>query len=231
MRKINTAVVLCAGFGKRLGPLTDKIPKPLLKINNITLLENTLNLIKTLGIEKVLLNTFYLKNYIEDFINNNKFDLNIKIIEEKEIILDTGGGTLNLIKNTEENDFISFNPDTFWSKKNSNEILSMESLYLSKSIKNILMVVNKNKSFDKKLKGDFLLNSNKLLKSDQNEYIYTGCQIFNRSIFSGISEKVFSMSNIWNNLEKKNELYGYESEVNFNHVTNIHIYEELLKNY
>ena len=231
MRKINTAVVLCAGFGKRLGPLTDKIPKPLLKINNITLLENTLNLIKALGIEKVLLNTFYLKNYIEDFINNKKFDLNIKIIEEKEIILDTGGGTLNLIKNTEENDFISFNPDTFWSKKNSNEILSMESLYLSKSIKNILMVVNKNKSFDKKLKGDFLLNSNKLLKSDQNEYIYTGCQIFNRSIFSGISEKVFSMSNIWNNLEKKNELYGYESKVNFNNVTNIHIYEELLKNY
>ena len=231
MKKINTAVVLCAGFGKRLSPLTDKIPKPLLKINNITLLENTLNLIKTLGIEKVLLNTFYLKNYIEDFINNKKFDLNIKIIEEKEIILDTGGGTLNLIKNTEENDFISFNPDTFWSKKNSNEILSMESLYLSKSIKNILMVVNKNKSFDKKLKGDFLLNSNKLLKSDQNEYIYTGCQIFNRSIFSGISEKVFSMSNIWNNLEKKNELYGYESKVNFNQVTNIHIYEELLKNY
>ena len=74
MRKINTAVVLCAGFGKRLSPLTDKIPKPLLKINNITLLENTLNLIKTLGIEKVLLNTFYLKNYIEDFINNKKFD-------------------------------------------------------------------------------------------------------------------------------------------------------------
>ena len=231
MRKINTAVVLCAGYGKRLRPLTDKIPKPLLKINNITLLENTLNLIKTLGIEKVLLNTFYLKKYIEDFINNKKFDLNIKIIEEKEIILDTGGGTLNLIKNTEENDFISFNPDTFWSKKNSNEILSMENLYLSKSIKNILMVVNKNKSFDKKLKGDFLLNSNKLLKSDQNEYIYTGCQIFNRSIFSGISEKVFSMSNIWNNLEKKNELYGDESKVNFNHVTNIHIYEELLKNY
>ena len=100
-----------------LDPLTDKIPKPLLKINNITLLENTLNLIKTLGIEKVLLNTFYLKNYIEDFINNKKFDLNIKIIEEKEIILDTGGGTLNLIKNTEENDFISFNPDTFLVKE------------------------------------------------------------------------------------------------------------------
>ena len=189
--EINTALVLCAGYGKRLNPVTLNKPKPLIEINQITLLENTLNLIKTLGIEKVLINTFYLKKYIEDFINNKKFDLNIKIIEEKEIILDTGGGTLNLIKNTEENDFISFNPDTFWSKKNSNEILSMESLYLSKSIKNILMVVNKNKSFDKKLKGDFLLNSNKLLKSDQNEYIYTGCQIFNRSIFNDDGEPIY----------------------------------------
>ena len=230
MRKINTALVLCAGFGKRLSPLTDKTPKPLLKINNITLLENTLDLIKSLGIKKVLLNTFYLNKQIENFISNKRFGLNIKIIEEKEIILDTGGGVLNLIKNIEEKDFISFNPDTFWSKKNSNEILSMESLYFSKPIKNILMVVNKNKSFDKKLKGDFHLSSNKLIKSDQSNYIYAGCQIFNKSIFTGVSEKVFSMNNIWNNLEKKNELYGYESKENFNHVTNIQIYKELLKN-
>ena len=230
MRKINTALVLCAGFGKRLSPLTDKTPKPLLKINNITLLENTLDLIKSLGIKKVLLNTFYLNKQIENFISNKRFGLNIKIIEEKEIILDTGGGVLNLIKNIEEKDFISFNPDTFWSKKNSNEILSMESLYFSKPIKNILMVVNKNKSFDKKLKGDFHLSSNKLIKSDQSNYIYVGCQIFNKSIFTGVSEKVFSMNNIWNNLEKKNELYGYESKENFNHVTNIQIYKELLKN-
>ena len=230
MRKINTALVLCAGFGKRLSPLTDKTPKPLLKINNITLLENTLDLIKSLGIKKVLLNTFYLNKQIENFISNKRFGLNIKIIKEKEIILDTGGGVLNLIKNIEEKDFISFNPDTFWSKKNSNEILSMESLYFSKPIKNILMVVNKNKSFDKKLKGDFHLSSNKLIKSDQSNYIYVGCQIFNRSIFTGVSEKVFSMNNIWNNLEKKNELYGYESKENFNHVTNIQIYKELLKN-
>ena len=56
----------------------------------------------------------------------------------------------------------------------------MESLYFSKPIKNILMVVNKNKSFDKKLKGDFQLSSNKLIKSDQSNYIYVGCQIFNK---------------------------------------------------
>ena len=96
MEKIKTALVLCAGYGKRLRPLTDKMPKPLLKIRNTTLLENTLNLIKNLDIENVLINTFYLKEQIKDFININKFDLNIKIIEENET------QTPNSLKHLEE---------------------------------------------------------------------------------------------------------------------------------
>ena len=68
--EIKTALVLCAGYGKRLNPLTLELPKPLLKLNNITLLEKTLNLIKSLGIKKVKLNTFYLKDQFSVFLNN-----------------------------------------------------------------------------------------------------------------------------------------------------------------
>ena len=62
--KINTALILCAGFGKRLNPITLKTPKPLIKLNDITLLDNTINLIKELGISEIKLNTFYLKDQI-----------------------------------------------------------------------------------------------------------------------------------------------------------------------
>ena len=62
--KVKTALILCAGFGKRLNPITLEKPKPLLEINNLTLLENTINLIKNLGIKKIILNTYYLKNKI-----------------------------------------------------------------------------------------------------------------------------------------------------------------------
>jgi MurNAc alpha-1-phosphate uridylyltransferase len=58
--KINTALILCAGFGKRLNPLTLKTPKPLLKIKNLTILENCINLIIKLGVKKIFLNTFHL---------------------------------------------------------------------------------------------------------------------------------------------------------------------------
>ena len=68
--KINTALILCAGYGKRLNPITLTQPKPLLKIDKITLLENCINLIQSLGIEKIIINTFYLKEKIENFIND-----------------------------------------------------------------------------------------------------------------------------------------------------------------
>ena len=67
--KINIALILCAGYGKRLNPLTLEKPKPLLKINEITLLENCMNLIRSLGLKKVIVNTFYLKEKIETFIS------------------------------------------------------------------------------------------------------------------------------------------------------------------
>ena len=71
--KINTALILCAGYGKRLNPLTLDIPKPLLEINEITLLENTINLLQDLGIKKIILNTFYLKKKIYKFIKKKDF--------------------------------------------------------------------------------------------------------------------------------------------------------------
>jgi MurNAc alpha-1-phosphate uridylyltransferase len=70
--KINTALILCAGYGKRLKPLTLTEPKPLLKINEITLLENCINLIELLGIKKIIINTFYLKEKIENFLKKKK---------------------------------------------------------------------------------------------------------------------------------------------------------------
>ena len=68
--KINSALILCAGYGKRLNPLTLKTPKPLLKLNNITLLETCINTIIKLGIKRILINTFYLKEQISDFISS-----------------------------------------------------------------------------------------------------------------------------------------------------------------
>ena len=231
MIKINTALVLCAGYGKRLNPLTLKNPKPLLKLNDLTLLENTINLIKKLGISNIKLNTFYLKDQIKIFIEKKNFDVKIEIIEDGDKILDTGGGILNMTNSINGEDFLVFNPDTVWSIDYLNYIKEMENFYFSKKIKNILMVVNKDLSFDKKLKGDFNLKKNLLSKGDENQYIYTGCQILNRNLLKNINKKIFSINEIWNGLVAKNNLFGFEYTKKFSHVTDLEIYNKLLKSY
>ena len=229
--KINTALILCAGFGKRLNPITLDQPKALLKLNNVTLLENTINLIKKLGIEKIILNTFHLKHQIKTYLNENKFDILIDVIEEGEQLLDTGGGIMNMINSSTEENFLIFNPDTVWNLNYLDCIRKMESFYQLNKIKNILLVVNKKLSFDQTLKGDFKLDMNKLNKNKNNQYIYTGCQIFSRDLLNSINKKVFSIIEIWNELTDKNILFGFESKNKFYHITDLEIYNKLLKNY
>jgi len=228
--KINTALVLCAGYGKRLNPLTLVDPKPLLKINEITLLENCIMLIESLGIKKTIINTFYLKEKIENFLNKKKFNIDIEIVHDGETILNTGGGILNMINFSNESDFLTLNPDTVWDNNYVKYILQMEKFYFSNKIKNMLLLVNKDLSFDKKLKGDFNLIGNKIKKNDKNNFIYTGCQIINKNLFESFSVNSFSILEVWNKLMKENELYGYESSENFYHLTDFEVYKELLKN-
>ena len=97
--KIDTAIILCAGLGKRLTPLTLTTPKPLLEVNSITILERCINLIIKFGAKKILINTFHLGNQIIEFIKNKEFPIDIQIIEDGKEILDTGGGILNMINN------------------------------------------------------------------------------------------------------------------------------------
>ena len=228
--KINTALILCAGYGKRLNPLTLNEPKPLLKIKEITLLENCINLIESLGMKKVIINTYYLKDKIENFLVIKKFNLDIKIINDGENILNTGGGILNMMNSSSELDFLTLNPDTVWNNNYKKYIKDMEKFYFSNQIKNILLLVNKNISFDQKLKGDFNLLKNIIKKDIQNNLIYTGCQIINKDLFKSYSVNNFSISKIWNELVNRNELYGYESLEDFYHLTNLEVYKEILKN-
>ena len=224
--KITTALILCAGFGKRLNPITLKTPKPLLKIKDLTLLEHCINLIKQVGVKKIFINSFYLKEQINKFIEENNFEIEIKVIEDGNTILNTGGGVLNLISKINEDNYLVFNPDTIWNNNYLIEIENMIELYFKKDLKNLLLLVDKKLSFDKNLKGDFNLNKN-LIGQDHKNYIYTGCQILNKSIFKDKLISNFSISEIWLNLIKNNQLYGFESKLKFYHATDLETFNKL----
>jgi len=225
--KINSALILCAGLGKRLNPLTIKTPKPLLKLNNITLLERCINLIVKLKIQKIFLNTFHLGHQIFDFIETKKFPIDIQIIEDGKNILDTGGGILNMANHSTYDDLLILNPDTVWTENFIDEINEMKDFYFSKNLSNTLLVTKKILSFDQNLKGDFDLKNNLLLKNDKKDFIYIGCQILNKNLFRSYKVHNFSISKIWDELLKKNKLNGFQSLNKFYHLTNLETFKKL----
>ena len=216
-------MVLAAGLGKRMQPLTLKTPKPLLEINNISLLERSINLLIKSGVEEISINVHHLPEQIEKFIREKKFKVEVNISKESDALLDTGGGILEATKHFDDNPFYVINPDTLWSDRYIEEVKRLEDSY-SKNKKPTLLLVNKKLSFDGSFKGDFNITNNQISRDEKNDFIFTGLQIINRSFLTSENSKVFSMNKIWNDLIANKKLYGIESNLKFYHLNTHEMY-------
>ena len=224
---IKHGMILAAGLGKRMQPLTLKTPKPLLEINNLTLLERAINLLISHGVQEISINVHYLPEQIQSFISKKKYKSKITISNEEDLLLDTGGGVLKGSQNFEDNPFFVINPDTVWSKHYLEELQTLEEIYF-KGNKPTLLLVNKKLSIDPSFKGDFNLNNEKISKDDVNQFIFTGLQITNRSALIGEESEVFSMNKVWNKLIKDENLKGLESNQKFYHLNTFDMYKKIL---
>ena len=125
--KIKHGMILAAGLGKRMQPITFKIPKPLIQIGNKNLLERAIELLINHGVEEIAVNVHHLPGQIKDFINKKKYKIRITISHEKDMLLDTGGGIHQATRSFTK-PFIAINPDTLWSKAYYNEMKDLEDL-------------------------------------------------------------------------------------------------------
>ena len=223
---IKHGIILAAGLGKRMQPLTLKKPKPLLEIRGKTLLERAIELLINHGVEELSINIHHLGDQIEKYISKLKFRANIKISNEKQQLLDTGGGVKKGTQRFKDNPFFVINPDTLWTEKYLEEIRTLEKIYFKEKTP-CLLLVNKELSIDKSFKGDFNLKNKIITKDEKNQYIFTGLQIISRDNLDFISRKVFSMNEVWNNLIDKKNLYGIESNQKFYHLNSIKMYEKI----
>ena len=198
--KINKAMILAAGLGTRMNPLTLNIPKPLIKIGKHSLLERSINLLIEYGVKELVINVHHLADQIENFIKNKNLKIKIIISDERNELLDTGGGIYKGTESFSDEPFIVVNPDTVWTDDYVQEINSLEKLYRENK-KTSLLLVDKFLSFDNSFKGDFNIDKeNNISRNNVNQFIFTGIQILNRKIFQNTKKNIFSMNDIWNNL-------------------------------
>ena len=224
---IKKAIILAAGFGKRLLPLTKELPKPLLEIGGKKLIEYSIDLLRENNITEIIINSHYLHEKISEFINR-KYP-NISLSYEKNI-LDTGGGILNAMSFFDQENFFVLNSDTVWTRSYSDDLHKLKEVFKNGDSKAALLLAYKKDSFDKNLFGDFSLDQNNLLNKSSNDYIYTGCQLLNPNIFN-LKKRgdIFSMNEIWNDLIAQESLNGCLSSCSFLHATNLEIYNQLIR--
>ena len=224
--KIKHGMILTAGLGKRMQPITLKTPKSLIQIGNKNLLHRAIELLINHGVDEIAINVHHLPDQITDFINKKKYKAKIIISHEQDMLLDTGGGILNATKSFKK-PFVVINPDTLWSNAYLSELSDLEDLYF-KHKKACLLLVNKNLSFDSSFNGDFNLKDGIVSRDNSNELIFTGLQILDHSVFNSIKDKIFSMNNIWNNLISNKFLIGIESKQKFYHLNTKEMLDKVL---
>ena len=225
--KIKKAMILAAGLGTRLKPITDKIPKPLIKVNNKCLLERSIILLKNHGVDEIVINVHHLSDQIKTYIRNNSFSVKITISDEDNQILDTGGGILKGTKKFKKEPFIVINPDTVWNKDYSKELEILEKKYFRDNVC-ILLLAHKKLSYDETFKGDFSLNiENIVSRETTNNYIYTGMQILNNGVFENVKVKKFSINLIWDELISLKKLKGHISNNRFIHINTKKIFDKI----
>ena len=201
-------LILCAGFGKRMENLTTNKPKPLLKYNDKILLSNTINFFKNIGCREFFINTHYLHEKIQAYLNKNFHNYSLNLIFEPSI-LGTGGAVKNIFNYTKSKNICVVNSDIFWQNNNKSEIINF--IESSNEVSHCKILLSNTKNFLglKNEKGDFNIKNNIVTKlTDRKEIMYySGFQILSKKIFEN-TPTIFSMNQVWNKLIINRNLKG-----------------------
>ncbi|MDD3289148.1 MAG: nucleotidyltransferase family protein [Alphaproteobacteria bacterium] len=216
----STAMVLAAGYGMRMRPLTLETPKPLLKIGSRTMLDIAIDRLVEVGISRVVVNCFYLAEQIEAHLASRN-DVEIIISRENEL-LDTGGGIKNAIEHFGGKPFFALNSDLPWFDVGKPSLQAMAETWNAEKMDALLLLMSASKAKGWKSGGDFMLEKDGTAwRKDappQKSHVMLSAQIVKPELFIAEKETVFSNNKIWNKAESKKLLFGIEHKGSCHHV-------------
>mgnify|MGYP001218141999 FL=1 len=215
-----TAMVLAAGFGLRMRPLTNKTPKPLITIGGVPMIERILDHLVDAGIDEVVINTHYLASQFFTYFDG-RTNPKIKIIHE-ETLLDTGGGVANALPFLGGDAFLVLNSDVVILKGKTPLIQRLTDAWDSNVMDALLLLQPIENSFGYSGPGDFHLQTNGLLqrstKGTYAPFLFTGVQMLKRSLFRLAPRSPFSLNFLYDRAQENGRLYGIIHDGEWMHV-------------
>ncbi len=216
---IKSCVILAAGLGTRMRPLTDNIPKPMVTINGKPLIGHVIDMCLEAGVDNIVMNYHYKPESLQEYILNYYSDYVI-LSDETELLLNSGGGIVKALPFIKGEEFFVINADCIWYNPDYNALIQMQNNYNPDQFDVFKLLANPKMAigFDEDpIYG--LTEKNHILKSNIDlKYGYTGIQILKRPLFNGFSEKPFSIRHIWDDAFLNNRIGGCNFQGQWLHI-------------
>lgn len=207
-----TAMVLAAGLGARMRPLTLTKPKPLFDVGGRSMLDLALDRLQAFGIRRAVVNTHYLAEQVETHLAAWQ-GMEIVIAREDEL-LDTGGGIKQVLPEFGGMPFFALNADLPWMDGTEPSLARMARAWNLETMDALLLLMKTNKARGFGKDGDFMLEpdgrAHRKNTLPPRPYVMLSAQILKPELFEKCSEKIFSNNVIWSEAEARNRLYGVE---------------------
>ena len=213
--KLHTAMVLGAGLGKRMRPITDTIPKPLVPISGKPLIDWGLDCLADIGVKRAVVNVHYLADQLQVHLAQRKSPA-ISISDERDLLLESGGGIIKALPMIGEDPFFLINSDTFWLDEDESNLMRLSAFFDEQSMDILLMLASHDQATGHGTTSDFVVDTDGRLTRFANRaqsdtspgYIYAGAAILHPRIFEGVAPDAHSLNREFNIANASGRLFG-----------------------
>ncbi|WP_310467253.1 nucleotidyltransferase family protein [Sphingomonas sp.] len=207
-----TAMVMAAGLGKRMRPLTATRPKPLVEVAGKPLLDHVLDRLRTAGVKQVVVNVHYLPDALEAHLANRSDGLDVIISDERDVLLETGGGLVKAAPLIGCDPFLAVNSDNLWVDGPADTLKLLASQWDDKRMDALLLLVPQARAQNHRGQGDFHMDRSGRLRrrarSHVAPFVFTGVQMLSKRLLADAPEGPFSTNILWDRAIKAARCFG-----------------------
>ena len=219
--KITTAMILAAGLGTRMQPLTDTMPKPLLPVAGKPLLDHVLDRLAEVGVSKAVVNVHYLPDQIVRHVATRELP-RVTISDERDVVLGTGGGVVKALPLLGDAPFYHLNSDTMWIDGVQPNLLRLADAFDPARMDILLLMAPTSHSIGYAGSGDYaMLADGALRKRKEHQvvpFVYAGVAIMSPAIFANAPKSEFSLTKIFDAANEHERLFGLRLDGLWMHV-------------
>jgi MurNAc alpha-1-phosphate uridylyltransferase len=208
----DTAMVMAAGLGKRMRPLTATRPKPLIEVNGKPLIDHVLDRLRAAGVTKAVVNVHYLPDALEAHLKARAGGFDIRISDERDLLLETGGGLVRAAPMIDSDPFFAINSDNYWLDGPSDTLRLLASHWNEAAMDALLLLVPHARAFNHRALGDFHMDRFGRLqrrgRSKVAPYVFTGIQLISKRLLRDAPEGAFSTNILWDRAIAEGRCFG-----------------------